>query len=823
MSENLSIEELIKRAEEIKIKTEQQLKEAEKRLDERAKNAIKEVTVDAQAVVESVSSIAQEETDIKEYKPQKKKEQSGIRQKKSDTRILDFKKQKNTKNNNDIEKTKKVDFFNTNNTDTDDDVKIYKAEKTGRFNLKSKFTNSKNENNTDNDLSKTKVVAFVSDTKVDESSDLQSIPTIVARDQAYKGFDDNIEEVGEQIKFEGFDDEIDVVPKIDEEEAEKQLNEKRRIIIGKFRLFGPDETVEDLGNSDIARNDFSNYNEKNEFLDGLYSKKKAIQIQNIISLVLGIPLFLITAFKDSAYLPDFLGNSFSFFLTVIILYVLIIVVNFNVIIHGFNLKKSLNSDFFVNIVIFAILAHTIAMMCVEDLWIDNGIVLASSGAFALLLSQSGKSRMMSRIIDNFEFIIGSGDKFTVENIVNTVDAEIISRGFLDEEPVIKTSVKTDLPTNFLEISCKNEPSDKFLRRFFPVLLLFNIALTVTVGLMDNFNTGINIGLSSFCISFPIASLFISNYALYNVSSQLDSFCSRVCGYEGAMMANDSNAMVMEAADLFGKDSCELKGIKVFNGAKVDDAIVQAAAVIIQTKSPLAHVFDDVIIGKQSILPKVEDVKYEEKMGTSAWIYKRKVLVGNRHLLLNHGVSVPNEKFEKKYTIKNRKALYLAVDGEIIAMFVVSYNADPDLKRELKKLEKSGITIIVKSCDPYINENSLAELFSLPKGFLRVMNYSAARVYDKYSDMNVEKSPAYIVHNGTALGFVSAMRASKIIVSTKKLTNFLQAFGCVFGFIVIAMLSVISVYVQITVLNIIVFQALWSLFVLGVSKLRSVGL
>lgn len=157
------------------------------------------------------------------------------------------------------------------------------------------------------------------------------------------------------------------------------------------------------------------------------------------------------------------------------------------------------------------------------------------------------------------------------------------------------------------------------------------------------------------------------------------------------------------------------------------------------------------------------------------------------------------------------------------MFVVGYTADPDLKRELKKLEKSGITLIVKSCDPYINEESLAELFSLPKGFLRVMNYSSARVYDKYSDMDVEKSPAYIVHNGTALGFVSAMRASKIIVSTKRLGNFLQIFGGAFGFVVIAMLSVIGVYTQITALNIILFQAVWSLFVLAVSKLRSIGL
>lgn len=75
------------------------------------------------------------------------------------------------------------------------------------------------------------------------------------------------------------------------------------------------------------------------------------------------------------------------------------------------------------------------------------------------------------------------------------------------------------------------------------------------------------------------------------------------------------------------------------------------------------------------------------MGTSAWIYKRKVLVGNRDLLIRHGVNVPKESYEKRYTVKNRKALYLAVGGKVCAMFVVSYSADADLKRELKSLKK----------------------------------------------------------------------------------------------------------------------------------------
>ena len=47
---DLSIDEIIKRAEQIKAQAEQHLAQAQKSLDEMAKTAIDEVTVDAEAV-----------------------------------------------------------------------------------------------------------------------------------------------------------------------------------------------------------------------------------------------------------------------------------------------------------------------------------------------------------------------------------------------------------------------------------------------------------------------------------------------------------------------------------------------------------------------------------------------------------------------------------------------------------------------------------------------------------------------------------------------------------------------------------------------------
>ena len=68
---NLSIDEIIKKAEQIKAQAEKQLIDAQKNLDEMAKSAINEVTVDSDAVIKKVEELSNEEDDIKEYNPVK--------------------------------------------------------------------------------------------------------------------------------------------------------------------------------------------------------------------------------------------------------------------------------------------------------------------------------------------------------------------------------------------------------------------------------------------------------------------------------------------------------------------------------------------------------------------------------------------------------------------------------------------------------------------------------------------------------------------------------------------------------------------------------
>lgn len=806
MSENMSIDEIIRQAEEIRKKT---VAKAHSAIEEVKAEALSENNNKAEAV---------EEDDVKAY-PIKEKAKTSVVDSEEIKRAVEATASGMTQAVELKQKTAVVP--NISNAD---------AEKKSFF--KTRAVEPLYSKNPPEIIERPATIK--SKSRLDHTSDLEEVPTIVAVDELEntkisispnhmqrQAIEQFVDDEGEQIVLDGFENVTDKVSKIDEELAEEQLKRRRQEKINKFRLFSPDAVGEEKSE---VKNEFKKNDDKTAFMEKLFATRSSFTLKASITMVLGGALLILTLLKDSSYLPSFLLDYTVFHCVSLVIYLAILAVNFKNILFGFRVKNKINYSLPISIASIVVLLHTIALIVNTNLYIDDGISLVLVMAFAFLMTNIGKKTLTDRIIANFEFLINQEGKYTVETIANTVDATIISRGLLTGEPSLKTSIKTDFPTNYLDISGSDEPADSIARTTGMIMLGLSALLFIVISIIKgNWNYGFNVGVCAMCISLPVISIFNTNSALLGVSKLLSKNGAMVNGFEGAAMVNNANAIVLEAQDLFGRSSCEIHGIKTFNGAKADDVILKTAAVIMKTKSPLSYVFDDVIVGKQTILPDVDGVVYEDRLGTSAWIYRKKILVGTRELLIHHGVPVPKEEFEQKYTRKGRKILYLAVTGQVMAMFVVSYSADPKLKKSLRRLEKSGITILVKSSDPFINDESIAELFSLPEGFVRVMNSSNARVFEKYSNMCVEKSPAYVIHNGSALGFVSSMAAAENIEETKKLLSVLITFGSVMGFGLVAMLGIINGLTQINPVNIIIFQSVWCIFVELVTKLKRLGI
>ena len=123
-----------------------------------------------------------------------------------------------------------------------------------------------------------------------------------------------------QIRLEGFDDQIENVPNIDENVAERILEERRRDKVNKFRLFAPEEGQAQEGPRRIVKSDFRNADERTAILERLFAQKTAVQTGIVFTVLSGGLLLLVTLLRDTAYLPSFLASNTAYFVAVLVLY-----------------------------------------------------------------------------------------------------------------------------------------------------------------------------------------------------------------------------------------------------------------------------------------------------------------------------------------------------------------------------------------------------------------------------------------------------------------------------------------------------------------------
>ena len=234
----------------------------------------------------------------------------------------------------------------------------------------------------------------------------------------------------------------------------------------------------------------------------------------------------------------------------------------------------------------------------------------------------------------------------------------------------------------------------------------------------------------------------------------------LAGWDAVDAYGDIHALSVDAADLFPSESMLLHGIKTFSGTRIDEAIMDAAAVSISAGGPLAGIFRRVIENKTDMLQPVDTLVYEQDMGVSGWVGGRRVLVGNRRLLENHGVDVPSLAYENRYAKDDRQLVYLSIAGELSAMFVVSYTADEGIALALQDMTRAGVTLIVRTCDPNVTEDLLCRVFDLDGYYVELMDAPSGRVYEQMIAGETDQEEAVAASNGRVEGIASVVNSCR---------------------------------------------------------------
>lgn len=646
-----------------------------------------------------------------------------------------------------------------------------------------------------------------------------------------------------QLLLAGFNEAEEPAPVLNEEEAELHLQAVRKEKIKKFKLAAVEESAfpagepESLATSippdEPEQPDESLASPIGEYaspvqkapLRGLMRRRAALEkrcafgagLFELLLILCGILPQVFSFFRgEGEALIFFSADQKLYSLIHLVLFAGVLLMTLPVIRSGlralFRLKCNADSGAALAAV-FALIQNILYLFFSPGANVEAHLFGAAAG---LLLSANmiGKALHAKSIAKNFLFCTQDTPLYTVQKIPDEDDAYEIGRGLLLGDPDVRYSTRTAFPARFRALSEHLEPADRLSVKLVPTVLLLSVAAGIAVAVLNqSVLNGFSALTALFCIAVPAALSLGAALPLFRANQALNAGGAMVSGYAAAQDCGETNAVVFDSSDIFKHGGCNIHGFKSFHGMRMDEAILDAAALVISAGGPLGEIFDSVILGNRRILPPVEDLSYEDRMGLSGWIHGRRILVGNRELLQHHNVELPPRQSEAKYRHDGRQVMYLAVDGLISALFVVSYQADPNVAAHLKNLERKGITILVRTSDPNITDSFVEETFGLPQNCVKVISAQAGALYRKYRSTALQRANAGIVHDGRIQNFLRSVAACATLQSGSKLLTILQTAAAALGAALVGVLCFTSDVTMLGAVQLLLYQLFWMVIVL----------
>ncbi len=268
-----------------------------------------------------------------------------------------------------------------------------------------------------------------------------------------------------------------------------------------------------------------------------------------------------------------------------------------------------------------------------------------------------------------------------------------------------------------------------------------------------------------CLCLPVMCDTVASAMSYLRNLKLSKIGAAATSYEAIREIGKSNAIVMDASDVFMGVVSKFRRVPAGRIAK-SDSVVFAAATLKKAGSILSGCFDEILNQMGIEVPEAEDFAYEEKLGYSCWIADRRVLVGNRQMLIEHSIPAPTEYEEKQYAGKGN-VMYVAVEGQLVATFVVSYRVLSKARKSAAAFANTGLVLMLTSKEPCLSEQMVAAALGISVTKVKSVNSKGIGIMERYRKNKAMRKSAGLFCSGKSGSLIAlAGEAHRIYTSNK---------------------------------------------------------
>lgn len=402
-------------------------------------------------------------------------------------------------------------------------------------------------------------------------------------------------------------------------------------------------------------------------------------------------------------------------------------------------------------------------------------------SFILLVRSICKFKEISLFINNLKRILTKTPKKAIALLNDPATTFAMAKNTIDGDVLIAAHRNTNFVNDYVKHSTFSlKLSGRCSIIFYFTLFFALISAVMGYFYYQSFYAAIySATVVSSIISMP-SLFFINSLPLSSAAKKLNPKGAMIAGMHGAEKIELTNAAVVDINDIFPSGSVKMYSMKVLSDNNIDDTILRAASLTAAVNSPLEAIFKQIAGTNASYsIPDSDTVKYEKNLGISGWVNNELLFIGNRSLMQAHGIAIPSLETDRKILRRGYFPVYVATTDTACALIIIQYDAKAEISKELRKVTDLGLTLLVKNCDPNINEQMICDYFGLYEDSVKILSNAGVYMY-KNATMSCDECSAPAAYRGSNINLIKIINCASMIKKSNKILTVLYSIFAVLG-------------------------------------------
>ena len=468
----------------------------------------------------------------------------------------------------------------------------------------------------------------------------------------------------------------------------------------------------------------------------------------------------------------------------------------------------------------ALLQAVVALLNPEAYQATTLTLMSGAAALALFMANLGNRLLAASVRDGYKLAVSGVEH---QGAYRAQDKDLIrclAPTLEEKDPWILLSRPLEGDGGFLAQSFGPRAGEKRAQLLARILLGCALAGALWMAATGKGANGAAAALAAvLCLGAPLSSTLIAGLTALRTERTAGAVGAVIPGWAGIEELNGIDTVQVDAGELFTPESAQLEDIRIFKGGRIDRAILYAGSVLNQGCNTLSRLFRTIIADRTDILPPVKDLEVHTGLGFSAWCDNNRILIGTRAYMEQEGVPLPEAAYEAKHSHNGElQILYLAVSGNMYAMFVLRYVGGKHAARCLSILQKENIRLLVTCQDPSLTAEKIAAAYHLPEGLVTVLNEAQCTALAPAVSAAGD-TPCCMLHLRGFASLTGGLRAAQRAQAAESTGAAVQMVSAGFSALIGLLLSYSGSIGTLSLLVVLMYQAAWSALSIAAAAMK----